>query len=140
MSKIKAASLIIVITALSFLVTPKIWPMAAGGMRPTAMQLPFFILLSVIESLSFGVGVWFVIEGKKVLSAQAAASKKLITWAYLAAAWSLLSWWPHDNFHKANGENLQGLIYIEYGFHVTLIIAATILGVFFIRVLKNSKQ
>jgi hypothetical protein len=140
MSKTKAIVLIVLVTAASFLVTPLLWPMPVGGMQPTAGQLPFFILMAVIESLSFGIGVWFVIEGKKALAAASGVSKSLVNWTYLAICWSLLSWWPHDNLHKVNGENLQGLIFIEYGFHATLIIAATIIAYFFIKVLNARKQ
>lgn len=140
MSKIKALSLIVIFAALSFFVTPIFWPMSNSGMHPTSMQLPFLILLSVIESLSFGIGVWFLVEGKKVLSAPGAVSKSLVRWTYVSICWMLLTWWPHDNLHKVNGENLQGLIYIEYGFHVTLIIAAVIAANFFLKVLRQKPQ
>ena len=51
------------------------------------------------------------------------------TWAaYLAIGWLLVSWWPHDNMHIHNGNDLQGLLYIEYGFHVTLMIAGLVLA------------
>ena len=46
---------------------------------------------------------------------------------YLSIGWFLVSWWSHDNLHIHNGDDLQGLLYIEYGFHVTLIIAAGVL-------------
>jgi hypothetical protein len=47
---------------------------------------------------------------------------------YLSVGWFLVSWWPHDNLHLHNGFDLQGLLYIEYGFHVTLIFAAFVLA------------
>ena len=38
-------------------------------------------------------------------------------------AWLLVSWWPHVGLHRNTGEdNLQELLYTEYGFHVTLMI------------------
>jgi hypothetical protein len=36
----------------------------------------------------------------------------------------MVSWWPHDNLHISNGNDLRGLLFIEYGFHFTLMIAA----------------
>ena len=47
---------------------------------------------------------------------------------YLSIGWFLVSWWPHDNLHIHNGMDMQGLLYIEYSFHVTLIIAALVLA------------
>lgn len=58
--------------------------------------------------------------------------------AYLSLSWLLISWWPHDNLHLHNGMNLQGLLYIEYGFHLTLIIASLILARAFVQTLKTA--
>ena len=41
---------------------------------------------------------------------------------------TFVSWWPHDNMHIHNGNDLQGLLYIEYGFHVTLMAAGLVLA------------
>ena len=35
---------------------------------------------------------------------------------------------PHDNMHIHNGTDMQGLLYIEYGFHVTLMVAGLVLA------------
>jgi hypothetical protein len=94
------------------------------------------MFLAVVESLSFGFGLWFIAEARPLLK-QAGVANKLTSWAYLASAWSLISWWPHDNFHRANGENTQGLLYIEYGFHLTLIISAVIIAVFILTTLRR---
>ncbi len=58
---------------------------------------------------------------------------------FIALPWMLVSWWPHDNLHVHNGMNLQGLLYIEYGFHLTLIIASLILTYGFLTSLKEQK-
>ncbi len=55
---------------------------------------------------------------------------------YLSVGWFLVSWWPHDNLHIHNGMDLQGLLYIEYGFHVTLIVAALVLAFSLLTMLK----
>jgi hypothetical protein len=43
--------------------------------------------------------------------------------AYLSLAWVLGNWWAHDSLHIHHGLNLVPLLGIEYGFHVTLMIA-----------------
>ncbi len=40
-----------------------IWPPAPGGPEPTAGQLPFFILLAVFETLTFGLSISFLLFG-----------------------------------------------------------------------------
>lgn len=49
--------------------------------------------------------------------------------ASLSAAWALVSWWPHSNMHRAN-TTLEGLILIDWAFHLTLIIGAVIMGTY----------
>src|SRR6516164_7601141 len=58
----------------------------------------------------------------------AGGSKRMTYIMFVIIAWFLLSWWPHDNLHLHNGLNLQGLLFIEYGFHVTLMIAGAVLA------------
>jgi hypothetical protein len=57
---------------------------------------------------------------------------------YLAIGWFLVSWWPHDNMHIHNGNDLQGLLYIEYGFHVTLMAGGLILAYSLLTMLRSS--
>lgn len=129
----------IIITILGAVVsqalTPVFWPMATGGMpMPSASQLPFFIVLSLAESVTFGIGLAFLLFGRKLVIKTAAASQKLAWAVYLSIGWLLISWWPHDNLHRVNGENMQGLLYIEYGFHLTLMIAGLVLAYAFFRI------
>lgn len=105
-----------------------IWPPAPGGPEPTAGQLPFFIFLAFFEALTFGLGISFLLFGFAPLR-RAVGGSAWRTWAiYLSVGWFLVSWWPHDNLHIHNGSDLQGLLYIEYGFHVTLMLAGIILA------------
>ena len=105
-----------------------IWPPAPGGPEPSAGQLPFFIILAACEALTFGLGVSFLLFGFTPLQ-RAVGGSSLRAWAmYLAIGWFLVSWWPHDNLHIHNGDDLQGLLYIEYGFHVTLMAAGLLLA------------
>jgi len=113
-----------------------IWPPAPGGPEPTAGQLPFLILLAVFEALTFGLGVSFLLFGFAPLK-RAVGGSAWRTWAiYLSVGWFLVSWWPHDNLHIHNGDDLQGLLYIEYGFHVTLMLAGVVLAYSLLTTLK----
>lgn len=100
-----------------------IWPPEAGAHGPSAGQLPFFMVLTLISSIAFGAGVAFLIYGWSTVNAVKSQSRSHALGLYLATAWLLLNWVPHENLHIANGMNMQGLLYIEYGFHVTLIVA-----------------
>ena len=115
-----------------------IWPPAPGSPEPSAGQLPFFIFLSVFEAVAFGLGISFLLFGFPALLRLARGSR-LRAWAmYLSVGWFLVSWWPHDNLH--NGLDLQHLLYIEYGFHVTLIIAAVVLAYSLLTMLRPGKS
>lgn len=50
----------------------------------------------------------------------------------------MVYWWPHLNLHRHDeADNLQGLLYIDYGFHVPLLIAAIILAYSFIPIARR---
>jgi hypothetical protein len=71
----------------------------------------------------------------------ASPNSRLIAWAmYLSIGWLLVSWWPHGHLHQVMGENLQGLLYIEYGFHVTAIIAGLVLAYGFLLLLRQQSK
>ena len=114
-----------------------IWPPAPGGPEPTAGQFPFFIFLAAFEAVTFGLGVSFLLFGFAPLKRALGGPAWRVWVAFLAipgpsvfyiVTHSLVSWWPHDNMHIHNGNDLQGLLYIEYGFNVTLMASAVILA------------
>ena len=126
----------LVLAVIGFLATPNgplgsFWRPSSDAAPPTGAQLPLFILLNVAEALAFGIGVSFLIFGYKAVQRVLPQSKALAFAAYLSIAWLLANWWPHDSLHVHNGMNLGGLLAIEYGFHITLIAAGTILVCFF---------
>ena len=109
----------------SFLLSRVIWPDVAGMPEPTSAQLPFLIGVGIVESLGFGIGIAFIISLWPFMRGRGTGD-----WlAYISAAWLLVSWWPHDNFHRvmAMGDYWQ-LIRLEWGFHFTLIVAGIIVA------------
>jgi hypothetical protein len=40
-----------------------------------------------------------------------------------------VSWWPHSNMHRAN-TTLEGLVLIDWTFHLTLIVGAAVIGTY----------
>jgi hypothetical protein len=116
----------------AFLLGPVIWPGAPGAANPPAPVVPVFIVVSGVEALLFGVGVAFVAFGRRWLGAD---HSKLATAAFVAIAWSLVSWWPHDNFHRVS-HDWYSLAALEVGFHLTLIASIVIIALYFLRTLR----
>jgi len=110
-----------------FFLGPMIWP-PAPEVQPTQAQLPFLIVLSAIEALTAGFGIAFIAYGWPLIKKVAGKKKILAGTMYIAISWLLVTWWPHDNMHIHNAMNIDGLIVIEYLFHVTLMIAAVVLA------------
>ena len=132
----------LVLAVIAFLASPNgplggFWRPSADFPQPTDAQLPLFILLNAAEVLAFGFGVSFLIFGYPLTQTILPASKGLTLAAHLSIAWLLLNWWPHDSLHVANGTNMNGLLVIEYVFHVTLMIAGAILVYFFLALVRQ---
>jgi hypothetical protein len=107
----------------AFALGPVLFTPNAANPIPTSGQLPFFVLLAVIEALVFGAGVTFAVFGRQLVRRLFATSARA-TAVHVSVTWALVSWWLHDNLHMMNGLNLGGLLLIEYAFHVTLILGA----------------
>jgi hypothetical protein len=120
---------------ISFALTRVIWPDAPGAGQPSAGLLPFYIGVGLVESVAFGLGIAFLIFGGRMMSSFG-QSRGLTLLTYLSTAWLLINWWPHDNLHRVVGSNFSRLIWIEYGFHVTLIAAAACVAYFFVTALR----
>ncbi|MGH7760001.1 MAG: hypothetical protein ACREOY_01100 [Candidatus Dormibacteraceae bacterium] len=116
----------------AFLLGRVLWPDPVGTATPPPMVLPIFIAISALEALLFGVGIAFIVFGSRWLIFD---GSRLGTGAFVAIAWSLVSWWPHDNLHRVT-HDWTGLAAIEVGFHVTLIISILIVGAYFLRSLQ----
>ena len=116
----------------AFLSGRVIWPPHPGNPTPTASQLPLFLVLAAMEAIALGLGVSFIAFGLPLIRRLTGGATAL-TWAmFVSIAWLLVSWWPHDNMHQANGLQLGGLLVIEYLYHATLMVAGGVLGYGFI--------
>ena len=120
----------------AFLLGRVLWPDPIGSATPPPSVLPIFIAISALEGLLFGVGIAFILFGRRWLTFD---GSRLGMAAFVAIAWSLVSWWPHDNFHRVT-HDWTGLAAIEVGFHVTLIISILVIGAYFLRSLPARSE
>ncbi len=130
-NKKKTIIITAVVAVITLVLSPKIFINAPDLPEPSSFQLPFFIVLAVIESLSIGYALAFLLVNWKRAKEQ---GKKLV---HVALFWLIGSWWVHDGLHRMNGHDLGGLLKIEYGFHVTLIIAAVSVALHFLKQLDK---
>lgn len=131
--KTKVVLVTLVVAILAFLLAPNapwtIWPKPADLMPPpTPTEVNLFMLLAVFDALSLGLGIACLIFGWPLVEQVAAPSRGRAVIIYISTVWILGNWWVHDALHMVNGMNPTGLLKIEYGFHVTLIIAGTALA------------
>jgi hypothetical protein len=131
----KPAKLMITVTVIAIVSIPVslvlFKPNLAGALPEAAV--PFVLGLKVAEGLALGTGVAFLILGYRLL--KRAGRSQMLTWAaYVATAWYLVNWWLHDNLHLVAGiANVWAILGIEYAFHVTLMLAAGVLAIFYYR-------
>lgn len=105
---------------------------AFWGVEPTpgleGGVLGALIVYSVIEAIVFGIGLAWLFFGRSVLRGPGSGA------AHLAVGWALVSWFPHGGFHQSTAhDNWAGLAAIEYGFHLTMLIAGLVLARHFYR-------
>ena len=111
----------------AFVLSRVIWPDPPGAAAPQPGLLPLLMVPAVFEALAFGAGVAFVIAAGRALVRHQADGLSVA--AYVSVAWALVSWWPHSNMHRAN-TTLEGLVLIDWTFHLTLIVGAAVIGTF----------
>ena len=136
---IKVVVVTLIAAVFALVVGPILWPTSDPPLfpAPSPTQLPFFVVLQVVTCLTFGLGVSFLLFGWRVVR-EASANWKLRAWlAYLSIGWLLVSWWPHGHLHQHNGDDVQGLLYIEYGFHVAPMLAGLIVAYCFLSLMRE---
>ncbi len=125
----------LIVGAVAFALTP-FWPVPPTAPQPRGMVLPLFVVLSLVESLSFGLGVAFLIFGRPLVD-RMGRSPGLTTAAYVAIAFLLLNWWPHDNMHRMTNGDWSRVVLVEYAFHLPLMIAGAVLAWFFVSLARR---
>jgi hypothetical protein len=136
-SWIEASIVTVLFGVPAFLLGPVIWPPAAHTPELSAAQLPFALAIFAIEAVGFGPGISFLALGLPAVR-RAADESRARAWAtYLSVSWLLVSWWPHDNLHMHVGEDPQGLLFLTYGFHLTLLLSGLVLALSFLSAVRH---
>lgn len=136
MSKLFIVALTVGLAIPAFVLSRVIWPDPPGAAAPPPGLLPLLMVPAVVEALAFGAGAAFVITAGRALLRR--TYDRLSLAAYISAAWALVSWWPHSNMHRAN-TTLEGLVLIDWTFHLTLILGAAIVGTYFYAAIRNER-
>jgi hypothetical protein len=133
--KVLVVTLIVAVPAM--LLGPVIFPPADVGVEPTAGQMPYFLFLALTDAVLLGLGVSFLLFGFPVMR-RVSPDSRLRAWAmYLSIGYLMVSWWPHLNMHAHNGTDLQGLLFIDFTFHLPLEVAGVALALSFISLMKS---
>ncbi len=133
MSKSVAFGITLVAGIAAFLLSYALWPNPPGADQPPPGLVPFYMNESAAECVAFGLGLTFLLRGAQLLLTVNGRPHMLDVASYLAIGWLLANWWPHTNLHRVTGLDWYGLIWIEYGFHVTLIVAGAVLASAYVR-------
>jgi hypothetical protein len=117
-----------------------LWPPQPGP-DPSPLQIALFFGIFAAEGLLFGFGVAFVLFGGPLLRAATRAAGVRAWPVFVSLAWTLLSWWPHDGFHRASPlGDLNATLRIDYAFHLTLIVAAVVMARFFLATIRAAAR
>jgi len=134
MSRSWGMFLVTVVVGLAAFVTgPKIWPLGPDVPMPPANLLPGYIALSAIEALAFGFAVAFAIFGWPSIRGLNLGAPWLNKLMFVTLIWFIGNWWAHDNLHMHNGLNMHGMIFIEVGFHMTMLACGVTLTIGLLR-------
>ncbi len=120
----------------AFVAAPHIWPMGPDVPMPPANLLPGYIALSAIEALAFGFAVAFAIFGWPAIRDLNLGAPWLNKLLFVTLVWFIGNWWAHDNLHMHNGLNMNGLLFIEIAFHMTMLACGITLTIGLVRLAK----
>jgi hypothetical protein len=147
-TKVRLIILGVVVAVVAFLLEPNsplggFWAPADDMPEPSGGQVPLFIVLGLVEAIALGVGAAFIawaFTRVPAIASSIGTSVSSTRWALVAVGWLLTNWWVHDSLHINNGNNLDGLLVIEYLFHVTLIAGGVYLAWFFTRAVMAGRR
>ena len=109
-----------------------VFKLGQPGHVPAGWLLAGLVANTLITRLAFGAGISFLIFGWPLVK-HANRYRQLALLSYLSIAWCLLSWLPYQQLDFLAGDAVYPLLAIAYGFHLTLMLAAGVLAVFFYR-------
>ncbi len=113
-----------------------LWGSMPEGPEPVGVQLPLLMLYTALSSfaMGFGIAYWaFAMRWtRQVFPSWTVA-------AHVAVGWIPATFWIHDSLHMMNGENMAGLIALEYGFHIPTILAGVIIATATVRGVQERK-
>ncbi len=140
---VKVLIVTIVVGAVAFVTEPNgplggFWEPNDAVEDPEGVQIPLFILLGLAEAVMFGLGIAFIIFGYSWVRAVGGLTAGWSALTFASIAWMLTNWWSHDSLHIHNGLDLNGLLAIEYAFHITLMAAGLVVAYFFLAVVRNA--
>ena len=139
-TRTKAAIITTLIAVSALFLGPVIFPPSDVGVEPTSAQIPFFLFLGLTDALLLGLGVSFLIFGLPVLRTVSPDSKARAWAMYLSIGYLTVSWWPHLGMHASNGLDLQGLLVIDFLFHLPLEIAGAVLAYCFFSLFRSYRS
>lgn len=142
-TKIKVAATTVVFALVGFMLAPNaplggmIWPPHGGDDlgEPTGTEIGLLMLYGALQSVAFGLGASFLIFGAPLLR-RARVSADLARLTHLSIGWLLVSWVPHDALHQ-HISSFAGLISLEFGFHLTLMIAGLVIARYFLATIDD---
>lgn len=133
MGRLLVLVLVLGVAVPAFLLAPQtplgegLWPEPTHDARAEGGQVPLFGLLGVLEALTFGAAVAFLVLGWRHTRAVTGGGAFGLA-VHLSIAWVLGNFWLHDGLHYVNGIDLDGLLVIDYLFHVPLMAAGSVLA------------
>lgn len=88
-------------------------------------MVALFTLISAVEALAFGAGLAvLLLAGRPIKAMFGPRHARLGTATHLALFWLLWSWWLHVALHNTSGMRPGRILFIEYAFHGSSLVAA----------------
>lgn len=126
-------ALTVLIGATAFISGPKIWPIGHDVPTPPANLLPAYIAFSAVEALALGFAAAFALLGWSAIRDLCLGARWLNKLLFMTLIWFMGNWWFHDNLHMHVGFDMRRLVYVEYGFHGSMLACAAILVLSLVR-------
>lgn len=137
--KIEALLITFLLGTFSLLFGEIFWPPSAT-LTPTIEQVMYFLPLYAVEAALFGAGVAFAFMAFPLIKKTPGHLRSHLWYVYISMVWLLVSWWPHERLHLFVGTDVQKTLYVDYGFHLTTVIASLTLAISFAKILLELQE